>query len=85
MRKSIIERFEDKIFYSPDGCWYWIASMVNRPKGKTPYAGFHIKSKLKVASRVSYQIYKGEIGEHGLASFKTLEEARNALWEQCNT
>lgn len=50
-----MERFEDKIFYSPDGCWYWLGAL-NRNRARIIVNGINCH-----ASRVSYELYKGEI------------------------
>lgn len=52
-----IERFKDKIFYSPDGCWYWAGS----PGLPWNYGAFKVDGKLRRANRVSYAIFKGDI------------------------
>lgn len=51
--KSLIERFEDKIFYSPDGCWYWTGAV------RGGYGVFARPSdyKLIAAHRFSYELY----------------------------
>lgn len=62
MKPSIIERFEDKIFYSPDGCWYWTAYQTadsTNPHGN--YGVFGLNGKSILAHRMSYLLYKGEI------------------------
>lgn len=52
---QVIEKFKSTdIFHSPDGCWYWLGSMV--PNG---YGRVHIKKKSFLAHRVSYLIHKG--------------------------
>lgn len=56
--KTFLERFEEKIYYSLDGCWYWLGGL--NPDG---YGQMCIKRVAKQASRVSYRIYKGEIPE----------------------
>jgi hypothetical protein len=51
-----INRFYDKIFYSPDGCWYWTGSTFNTGYGKIGFRLNHISSH-----RLSYIIHNGEI------------------------
>lgn len=51
-----IKRFEDKIFYSPDGCWYWTSDI-----GYNGYGRFYFEEKAIGAHRFSYQIHKGEV------------------------
>lgn len=53
-KKTFLERFESKIFYSPDGCWYWTGAVLN-----TGYGLVKSGNKREVASRISYQLYKG--------------------------
>lgn len=60
MKQTLKERFEDKIFFSPDGCWWWIGTLGvgscwNR--GRITVNGVNC-----IAARVSYEIYKGPIG-----------------------
>lgn len=50
------ERFEDKIFYSPDGCWYWTAGLTT-----TGYGIFWTGKKFMKAHRFSYELYKAKI------------------------
>lgn len=56
---TLLERFEDKIFYSPDGCWYWTGSMI--PSG---YGVFRANGTIRIASRISYELYRGVIPEN---------------------
>lgn len=53
--KSVEERFEDKIFYSPDGCWYWTAA------SSMGYGQFMLNGKSVKAHRLSYEIHKGPV------------------------
>jgi len=50
-----MKRFENKIFYSPCGCWLWIGAI-----GTTGYGQFWYH-KRETASRVAYMLYKGPI------------------------
>lgn len=50
-------RFEDRIYKSIDGCWYWLGTVI--PMG---YGYFCMNGKQQYAHRVSYQLYHGEIG-----------------------
>lgn len=54
---SLRERFEDKVFYSIDGCWYWTAQMDTNGYGVLGHGG----SSCKKAHRVSYELHKGPI------------------------
>lgn len=53
-----MKRFDDKIFYSPDGCWYWTGART--PLG---YGTFSLNRKSYRAHRLSYQMHKGDIPE----------------------
>lgn len=54
--EKIKDRFEDNIFYSPDGCWYWTGARYGNP----PRARIFITQKKSVhSSRVSYEMHKG--------------------------
>ncbi len=50
-----IEKFEARIFYSPDGCWYWIGNTL-----LDNYGSFWMNNKPNRANRVSYMLYKGD-------------------------
>jgi hypothetical protein len=56
--ESVKDRFEDKIFYSPDGCWYWTGS--TNGKG---YGNFQLDGKLIGSHKASYILYKGGIND----------------------
>jgi len=50
--------FESKIYYSIDGCWYWLGAIHNI----THYGVFGISSgRTMYAHRFSYKTYRGEI------------------------
>jgi hypothetical protein len=53
--KELIQRFEDNIFYSPCGCWFW---MGHHNRG---YGTMSIKCKPIRMHRFSYYLHKGEI------------------------
>jgi hypothetical protein len=54
--KSLKERFEDKIFYSPCGCWLWTGQT------KKGYGRFELADRVRIsAHRLSYRIYNGQI------------------------
>jgi len=60
MKLSEVERFEKHIFYSPCGCWYWTGNQ----RKKTGYGGFRFNGKMMLSHRVSWLLFKGEIGEN---------------------
>lgn len=70
--RPIIDRFEEKIFYSPDGCWYWIGQVS---KSRHPS---HVRPKIKIgqspelAYRFSYRHFKSEIPD-GLCVLHTCD------------
>lgn len=51
---TLLERFEDKIFYSPDGCWYWIGAC-----GHSGYGHLLLNKKIQGAHRISYILHHG--------------------------
>lgn len=51
----MIERFESKIIKTGN-CWEWLAYKMSNG-----YGNFHYKGKTKLAHRISYQIYRGDI------------------------
>lgn len=57
MRLSIAQRFESKVMYEPNtGCWLWTGALNNNSYGRLAIDNIN-----KLAHRISYQIYKGEI------------------------
>lgn len=59
MSKSTLERFEAKVeIITESGCWIWIGG--TRSDG---YGQLSISGKTKVAHRVAYELYVGEIPE----------------------
>lgn len=57
MKKSFLQKFEDKIFYgSPCGCWYWVGAVNSGGYGAFGYCG-----KVMPAHRVSYILFKDHI------------------------
>lgn len=53
-----IERLENNIFYSPDGCWYWLGAQTQHGYGKIKEKG---KRQPILTHRVSYKLYHGPI------------------------
>lgn len=53
---KLIDRFEQKIYYSIDGCHYWTGA-VNGPG----YGSIKVNRKSEPAHRISYILYRGEI------------------------
>jgi len=51
-----VDRFNDKIFYSVDGCWYWTGTTFN-----TGYGKIGVRNKQLTTHRLSYILNKGEI------------------------
>jgi len=57
MRDSnLLTRFESKIYYSIDNCWYWLGSLGRHDYGQSFKNGRPIQ-----AHRLSYELFKGEI------------------------
>lgn len=56
MKKSLIQRFEEKYFVAPDGCWLWTANADRDGYGKISVSGIQ-----RMAHRVSYEIKFGVI------------------------
>lgn len=50
------DRFEEKFFVSPDGCWLWTGAINIDGYGK-----FAVKRIARLAHKVSYQLYVGEV------------------------
>jgi len=61
-------RIERNVFYSPDGCWYWLGSTNGT------YGHIMINGKIGTAHRASYSIYKGDPKE-----FHVLHSCDNTL------
>lgn len=61
---SLKERFEAKVYYSIDGCHYWLASVNKKGYGYIRIANVpRDKAWMDSAHRVAYELYKGEIPE----------------------
>lgn len=58
--KTCVDRFMDKVFHSPDGCWYWLGKSQTRGYGVITYM-----NNFYSAHRVSYQMFNGPV-ENGL-------------------
>lgn len=52
--RALKQRFEDKIFYSPDGCWYWTGAAT-----ETGYGHIRTNMGMTRSHRVAYFLYKG--------------------------
>lgn len=59
MRKTVIDRFSEKVCKVESGCHEWTSCIM--PNG---YGQMHYKGKTAYAHRVAYEIYKGEIPEN---------------------
>ena len=58
MRKTIEQRFFEKVNIVPGGCWLWMAGTIN--KGK--YGRFHPAPRRSImAHEWSYRLFIGEI------------------------
>lgn len=57
-RMALKDRIQDKVYYGLDGCWYWLGALCS--KG---YARINVNCKNQSASRTSYAIFKGSIGD----------------------
>jgi hypothetical protein len=53
-KRPILERLEENIFYSPDGCWYWLGNLSQTGYGKIYWNRRHC-----VAHRVAYEVWRG--------------------------
>lgn len=53
--RTLTEKLFDKVFYSPDGCWYWTASTCGK------YGRLVIDEKNIKAHRLSFELHKGPI------------------------
>lgn len=63
----LIERIENRIFYSPCGCWYWLGNLNENLRAKIT-----IEGKSKQVSRVIYELVKGKIPD-GLFALHTCD------------
>lgn len=53
-------RLERGVFYSPCGCWFWMGATTGRDNR---YGTIMVNGKQTTTHRVSYEIYKGSIGD----------------------
>lgn len=56
-KEEYIKRFEKKLFYSPDGCWYWTGNTLAQGR----YGAFIYNGKSRLAHRCSFVLFKGPI------------------------
>lgn len=56
MDDLVYDRFMEKIFVAPDGCWLWLGSVHKNGYGKFRFAG-----RVEYAHRVAYLSFVGEI------------------------
>lgn len=62
--KTLQEKFDERVFYSPDGCWYWTGDVYTGWKNNDgKRARLKINKRQTSASRIAYQLYKGPIPE----------------------
>lgn len=54
--RTLQERLERHIYYGLDGCWYWTGYMC-----KLGYGRILVGRSCKLATRVSYEVLKGDI------------------------
>jgi predicted XRE-type DNA-binding protein len=55
---TLRERFEEKYLVAPNGCWEWTAT-----RNHSGYGQIRTRSKPRHAHRVSWEIYRGPIGD----------------------
>lgn len=55
--RPLRDRFEEKIFYSPDGCWYWLGTVNRTKRGLIAIT----RTTPALAPRVSYELYRRPI------------------------
>lgn len=58
MSPDLLERVQDKIAPSEDGCWLWQAATIS-----TGYAALRVRGQTRLAHRVVYEETFGEIPE----------------------
>lgn len=56
---KVLKKIEANIFYSPDGCWYWLGSSFLQ----SMRARISINGKWFTTARIVYELRKGPIGE----------------------
>lgn len=55
--RPLIDKFEENIFCSPDGCWYWLGSITKEGYGQIS------APRSRLAHRISYQLFRGDPGK----------------------
>lgn len=53
--RDVRERFEEKVYYSIDGCHYWTGAISS-----SGYGRFNLNQSNQMAPRVAYSLYKGD-------------------------
>lgn len=60
--KPVMDRIENQIFYSPDGCWYWTGYVTSNQGGVlTPMISF--RQKNYIVCRLIYKLFFGEFDQ----------------------
>ena len=60
-QERIVNRIFEKSIPEPNsGCWLWLAALSNRGYGRI-FTG--VKSRIESAHRISYRVFKGDIGD----------------------
>lgn len=57
---TMLQKLEANIFYSPDGCWYWLGPIYHM---KPIRARMRFRKNDAPAARISYALYKGPTNE----------------------
>lgn len=55
-KDQFISTIEDRLFYSPDGCWYWTAGTNYEGRGRCYVKGYNFP-----APRIAHEIFIGPI------------------------
>jgi hypothetical protein len=61
MKGTILQRIEAKIFYSPDGCWYWTASTNKQGYGLVGYATGKSRTVHRWMYEYHYKVSPGKL------------------------
>lgn len=54
--QDVRKRFENKVYYALDGCWYWIGCTC-----KLGYGRFRMNGKTYLSTRISYMLHNGSM------------------------
>ncbi len=56
---NVLDRFKSKVEVRRDGCWIW----TGQKRGSHGHGGFYFAGKMRLAHRVAYELFVGELSD----------------------